>query len=191
MSRSRVGAIAPQPVQVSHADEGEISIQVASHARRLPLPDRKDPYILDGPQSAVLGVHPPPPTRIRHPCACPCRLWCPALRPASCQLPARKMGLSLPRTSSQAGQAAASTVLAVTARPWDSLDSSLLALGSIFLDPLNPAVRHTDVRMRARKGPSPGTASTRTKHASLHGNVLEQAQRHCLPPCKPAGYLGA
>lgn len=44
MPSSRVGAIAPQPVRVSPAEEGR-DLDRDSHARRPPLPDRKDPYI--------------------------------------------------------------------------------------------------------------------------------------------------
>lgn len=75
--------------EVSQAEEGR-DLDRGSHARRLPLQTGRTPTFLNGPQHAVLGVHPPPPPGSDiHVLPCPCcPCCCPALRPACQQLPA-------------------------------------------------------------------------------------------------------
>ena len=97
MPSSRVGAIAPQPVRVSQAEEGEISIVIATRAGHPSLTGRT-PTFLDGPQHAVLGVHPPPPPALPLP---PCQQL-----PAACTADSAWMYF----VADQAGQALTSTV---------------------------------------------------------------------------------
>lgn len=82
----RVGAIAPQSVPSLTGREGR-DLDRGSHARRLPLPDRKDPYISERTPACSSRGPPTSPTRIRHPCALP--LLALAARAAlPCALPA-------------------------------------------------------------------------------------------------------
>lgn len=85
----RVGAIAPQSSQVSQAEKGEISIEVATRAG-YPSQTGRTPTFPRGPQHAVLGVHPPPPpgSDIHVPCPCLPLLALAALAALPCALPA-------------------------------------------------------------------------------------------------------
>lgn len=94
MPRCRLGAIAPQAVQVSQSEKGEISIWVPTRAG-YPSQTGRTPTFLMNPQHAGLGVHTPPPPGSDIHVPSPAALGRPALRPASCQLPARLGPLGL------------------------------------------------------------------------------------------------
>lgn len=174
-----------------------------SHARRLPLPDRKDPYISERTPACSSRGPPTSPTRIRHPCALP--LLALAARAAlPCALPAAtaactpdsawdppQPGCPLPSL------ARPFPFFTVTARQPDCGTARSMPFEFISLDPLacrrkclpgapsDPAVRHSDVLNRAQKKralirhcrihPTPEDASSRDR-------VLGQTQKGIACP---------